>query len=150
MPEKFKLLLSVMRLYESNFRNLHWNSKGMEFDNGHKQISEEYYELYSANIDKVAEIMGMFGINPDNYIDTVIYLTENKKYLMIDTSILYSRDDIVKAADIMLGDTCRLIAEVLKLEELEDTINAGIKSSLESILEEFTLQYRYINKRKLM
>ena len=50
----------------------------------------------------------------------------------------------------MLGDIVVIIGNCLESEEMQATINAGIKSTLESMLEEFDIQYRYINKRRMM
>ena len=41
--DKLIELNSVLRLYESNYRNLHWNSKGIDFNDSHKSITTEYY-----------------------------------------------------------------------------------------------------------
>ena len=50
----------------------------------------------------------------------------------------------------MLGDIVTAIGNCLESEEMKATINAGIKSTLESMLDEFDIQYRYINKRRMM
>ena len=143
-------LNAVMRLYESNFRNLHWNSVGNEFNDAHKEITTEYYELLAGTIDQISEIMAMFGLKAPNYIEVLDILKESSlSYCIVDSNVVYTRADIIKFSDIMLGDICKLLADVLDDEQLEDTINAGIKSELENILYQFTLQYRYINKRRL-
>ena len=48
------------------------------------------------------------------------------------------------------GNKVELIGNCLESEEMKATINAGIKSTLESMLDEFDIQYRYINKRKMV
>lgn len=146
----FKLLLSVLRLYESNMRNLHWNSRGEEFNDAHKSITEEYYELLSETIDKVAEIMSMFDIYPPNYSESLsIINSSNRDFLIVKSDILYDRSSIISEVHIMLRDINDLFAMVLSDEKFEDPLNAGIKSELEDILYKFTFEYRYINKRRL-
>lgn len=148
---KFRELLAVMKLYESNFRNLHWNTKGIEFNDTHKGITEEYYEMYADNIDKVAEMMAMLGINPPTFFESAdIIQNSESEYVTVDSNTLYNREAIVNIANDMLMSTCGLLAEVLKEECFEDMINAGIKSEFETILYTFTLQARYINARKLV
>lgn len=148
---KFFELISVMKLYEANFRNLHWNSAGEEFNDAHKDITTNYYELFADNIDKVAEMMAMLDMNAPNYMDTVKIIDEcEKEYMVVDTSQFYNRKAIVDAANVMLNDVCILLADVLQEECFEDHINDGIKSEFETILYDFSLQARYINKRKLL
>lgn len=147
----FNELLSVMRLYESNFRNLHWNSRGEEFNDAHKSITEEYYELYAKNIDRVAEMNSMLGFLPPNYIETAEIINNSEvNYVVIDSAVLYDRKAIVTVADNMFADTCALLAAVLQEECFNDHINDGIKSEFESVLYDFTLQWKYINGRKLV
>ena len=50
----------------------------------------------------------------------------------------------------MLGDVLKLIEATLQEDLFNDISNVGIKSDLEAMHSEFDLQYRYINKRKMM
>lgn len=148
---KLCLLNAVLRLYESNFRNLHWNSTGNEFNDAHKSITTDYYDMIGGDVDKIAEIMTMLGQNAPNYIEVVDVIKnhQDKNFLIIDTSVLYNREEIIKFSDIMLNDICELLADCLTDEVLSDPMNAGIKSELESILYNYTLESRYINKRRI-
>jgi DNA-binding ferritin-like protein len=148
---KLKLLNAILRLHESNIRNLHWNSVGAEFNDAHKAITEEYYELFATNIDKVSEIMGMLGINPPNYMETadMIRTTENK-YIVVKSDRMYNREEIIKALDIIFDNITSLLVEVLEDPDIQSPGNAGIKAELENILYTFDFQKRYINKRRSM
>lgn len=149
MFEKLVELDAVLRIYEQNFRNLHWNSAGMEFNDSHKSITTEYYEMVSDDIDKVAEILAILGVNPFNYLEAADFITKSdNKYFIVDSQTLYSREEICKFADIMLNDICTILAAAI--EELDSPINAGVKSELETLLYNYTLQARYINKRRLV
>lgn len=146
---KLKLLNAVMRLHESNIRLLHWNSYGEEFNDSHKAITEEYYELFATNIDKVSEIMGMLDITPPNYIEVIpLIKEENNRYLMVKSDKIYTREEIINILDVIFGDITGLILEVLDEEEIQDPYNTGIKAELESMLYTFDFQRRYINKRR--
>ena len=148
MSGKLVELDAVLRIYEQNFRNLHWNSKGIEFNDSHKNITTEYYEMISADVDKVAEILAMLGIDPFNYLEAAEYVTKSEvKYFVVDSKTHYSKLEICKFADIMLNDICTIIAAAI--EEVTDPINAGVKSELESMLYNYFLQARYLNKRRL-
>lgn len=145
---KLKELDALLRLYEANFRVLHWNSVGIDFNDSHKSITTEYYEMISDTIDKIAEILCMLGENPCNYLEAVkIVMNNNQNYTVVKSTDKYDRPAIVQLSNTMLNDICRLLAE--SIEEVQDPINAGIKSELESILYDYTLQARYINARRL-
>ena len=47
----------------------------------------------------------------------------------------------------MLNDICNLLSDCI--EEINEPINAGIRSELETQLYNYTLQARYINARRL-
>ena len=141
----------ILRLYESNFRNLHWNSAGENFDGAHKEITTDYYEMLGTTIDETAEIIAMLGENAPNYIETYkIIESSDKHHLLVDSNKLYSRKDVINYANIMLNDICELLVEVLEDDIIDEDANAGIRSKLEDILYDYTLQARYINKRRTM
>ena len=133
---KFKLLNSVLRLYEANIRNLHWNS--------------EYYEMFSDLVDEISEIMGIFDETAPNYVEVLaIIKNSDKDFLVIDSNKLYSRADIIKFMDVMFEDIRVLLVDVLSDYCFEDHMNDGVKSKLEDILYDLTFQQKYINKRRL-
>ena len=145
-------LLAVLTLYRSNFQNLHWNAKGIDFDNAHKEITTDYYEMVNGTIDQIAEMATRNGINPMNLIDLVNSINNSERnYYSVDASQLYSREDIVQASDIMLKDIIDLLISLHGSEEIMNTpINIGFRSTIESIIDQYDLQYRYINKRKMV
>ena len=148
MFEKLVELDAVLRIYEQNFRNLHWNSKGIEFNDSHKNITTEYYEMVSDDVDKIAEILAMLNLDAFNYLEAADYITKSEtKYFIVDSKAHYSKLDICKFTDIMLNDICNILSAAI--EDMKDPINAGIKSELESLLYNYTLQARYLNKRRL-
>ena len=147
----FKKLNSIMRLYESNIRLLHWNTVGEEFNDAHKEITEPYYEMIAKDIDRVAEIMGMLNIMPPNYLEVYAIVKKYKEdYVVIDSNKLYNRSEISDKIGHMFEDITNIIAEILDDDELEDSKQVAIKSELESIMYDFDFQRRYINKRRLM
>lgn len=146
---KLLVLNAILRLYHANFLNLHWNSKGEEFNDAHKSISTEYYELCEKYIDLTAEMAARLGGNPLNYVQVAIFAQKEDKPL-VDSKILYTRKQIIEYADCMLGDVIVAIKACLEDSCMENTINAGIKSDLEAMLNDFDIQYRYINKRRMM
>ena len=148
--DKLIELNAMLRLYESNYRNLHWNSKGIDFNDSHKSITTDYYEMISESIDEVAEFISRLGGNAPNYMEVCEILnSQERRYLIVNSSELYSREQIIQLSDTMLNDICTLISECLEDSDMQETINAGIKSDLESMLSKYDLQARYINKRRL-
>ena len=145
------MLNSVLRVYCSNFSVLHWNSVGEEFNDAHRNIAEEYEDLFHKYVDTTAEMATRLGSNPLNYVEVIELMQKcDKKYVIIDSKKLYTRKEIIVLADRMLADICDIISATIEWEVLQTPINAGIRSELESILNDFDLQYRYINKRRLM
>lgn len=148
---KLQILNAVMRLHESNIRNLHWNTAGEEFDDAHKVITEEYYDLFATNIDKISEIMGMLDIPVPNYVQVIdVIKSSNRHFIVVKSDKLYNRGEIITLLDTIFGDITGLILEVLDEDIIQDTINTGIRAELENILYTFDFQKRYINKRRKM
>lgn len=149
--DKLIELNAVLRLYHSNFLNLHWNSKGEKFDEAHKRITTEYYELCDKYIDSTAEMVTRFNHNPLNYLGVAELANKASDVLcIVDSNILYSWADIIKYSDKMLGDILKIVEACLLDPEMEKINNAGIKSDLEAMHSEFDLHYRYINKRRML
>lgn len=138
---------AVLRIYESNFRNLHWNSVGIDFNDSHKSITTEYYETISKTIDQVAEIICMKGNCPCNYKEAIEIVNNlDQERFIVKSTQKYDRLAIVSLADRMLTDICELLSGAI--QEINDPIDAGIKSELETMLYNYSLQARYINKRR--
>jgi len=143
-------LHSVLRLYCANYSNLHWNSCGEEFNDTHVNITDGLIDLFHKWVDPVGEMLTRLGINPLNYAEVLDFIKNaSNQYFIADSQKFYTRKDVIQLSDAMLGDTVKLICSCLDSECLKATINAGIKSELESMLNDFDLQYRYLNKRKL-
>lgn len=145
---KLKLLDALLRLYEQNFRNLHWNAVGEDFNDSHKDITTEYYEMLSKDVDFIAEVLCMYNTCPVNYMEAaeMISSAENK-YIMVESDRKYTRKDICEYTDLMFKDICKLLSEVIA--QVQNPMDAGIKSELETMLYRYTLQSRYINARRL-
>ena len=144
------VLNSLLRVYCSNFSVLHWNAAGEEFNDAHRSIAEEYEELCHKYVDVTAEMATRLGVNPLNYTEVIELMnSSNRQFIIVDSKRFYSRKDIIMIADKMFADIVTLISATIESEELQTPINAGIRSELESILNDFDLQYRYINKRRM-
>jgi len=147
--ELWKELDTVLRVYEQNFRNLHWNAKGPDFDDSHKAITTEYYEMLAGTIDDYAEILCMMNITPANYLDAAQRIqTSENKYVIIDPAKLYNRNEIIEFADIMFKDIIMLLTQIIELLDRNEGPSAGIKSELETVLFNYNKQCIYINKRR--
>ena len=149
---KLKLLLSVLILYRSNFHNLHWNSKGKSFDRIHVQITDDYMGLMDKYIDIVGEMITRLGDNPPNLLEAIHIIEESDKNIfVVHSDDLYDLEDVIKCSDIMLRDVIELIKDAYEEPEIQDEFsNVGIKASLEGMVDEFDIQYRYLNKRRMM
>ena len=142
----------ALRLYHSNLLNLHWNAHGLEFNDSHKNITTEYYELCDKYIDITAEMLARLNIYAPNYIEVVQYISNSPdNFHVVDSKKLYTKEEIVALVDSMFESILSFIAKSLEDEEIKNNIeNVGIKSDLEAMYSEFDLQYRYINKRRMV
>jgi len=139
---------ATLRLYEQNFRNLHWNSKGNDFNDSHKSITTEYYEMVSADVDAIAEMEAILGIDPLNYTETADYIVKSEKqFITIQSNKHYTRAEIIEISNTMLLDICAVLSDAI--EELSNPLDAGIRSELETLLYKYTVEARYINKRRM-
>lgn len=147
---KLKELFCVLCIYHFNFRNMHWNSVGENFDNAHKEITTEYYEMLDGTIDTVGEMLTRLGINPCNYVEVLKFIKETDgNYMVVESSQLYDRTAIVTMSETMLTDIVKLMVAAWDSEEMKNPMNVGIKSTLESLINDYDMQARYINKRKM-
>ena len=146
---KLKELDALLRLYEQNFRNLHWNSAGLEFNDSHKNITTEYYEMLAEDVDAIAEILCMYGANTVNYVEAyeIIKNTDNKYYI-VNSMEKFDKAKIVEISEVMLNDICKLLSEIIP--QVTNPLDAGIKSELESMLFKYSKEARYLNKRRAM
>jgi DNA-binding ferritin-like protein len=142
-------LNAMLRVYNSNFLNLHWNSAGEEFNDSHKSISTDYYELCDKYIDVTAEMAARLGENAPNFGE-VAEIARQEQFVAVESTRLYNRKDIIQIADTMLKDICMCIVECLAEEIINSPINVGIKSDLEAMASAFDIEYRYINKRRMV
>lgn len=147
---KLKELLAALLLAESNFKVLHWNAHGKEFDSTHVNITTTYYDLCSDKADVVAEMLIRMGGTPVNHAEVVTVLNDSNRHYNITASTrLYDKEEIISAADDILGGIVALIEECLASKDIaENPHNVGIKASLEGLHDEFDIQWRYINKRR--
>lgn len=146
--EALKEFDAMLRLYEQNFRNLHWNSIGLEFNDSHKNITTEYYEMLSDTVDEIAEILCMVDMDPANYMEAMdIVSGSSMKYLIVDSKKKYTKAEIVTESQTMLTDICNSLAVIAS--SIEEPIYAGIKSGLEDMLYKYSKEMMYLNKRRI-
>jgi len=150
MVTHLKDLHIALRLYHANLMNLHWNAKGEDFNDSHKSITSEYYDLCYKYIDITAEMLARLNITCPNYIEAAKWMQESEaKYFVVDSNRLYTRAQIIQLADYMFKGILNLIEYTLAEDLMKDPRNTGIKSDLESMHSEFDLQSRYINARRM-
>ena len=149
--EAQRLLLAILLVHKSNLQVLHWKAAGQNFGDSHVNVAEKYYDKVEEDIDGVAERLMMQGGEPLNYMDVIKTLKEsNKDLTMVPTDRLYTRKEVVKVSQSILGDIVNAIIAVLKSDQIANTDeNIGIKSWYESLLESYDLEYRYLNARRL-
>ena len=142
-------LLAVIIIEESNFNILHWNCHGHKFDRMHG-LAEEWYNRCSKNKDVIAEMAMRVGLDPVSYPETIAVLKDidiNFKILTHDDKFEY--ENFMNEVQEIIGHICKAILEVLASEEVQKPENVGIKATLEGIYEEWDLDLRYKNPRRM-
>lgn len=146
-------LLAVFVLEESNFNILHWNCDGKKFDRMHT-LAEEWYNRCSDNKDAIAEMAIRCGLHPIHYGEAIGVLKEAYKETNIDFKLLTSDDtfdwdEFMQESQSIIGSIIKSIILVLESDEIQNNkANIGIKATLEGILEEWDLDYRYKNTHR--
>ena len=145
----FRIFLSVLIIYQHNFRILHWKASGHNFNMIH-EWADSYYSRLNDYIDKVAEIAMRLNQQPVDYKEAAELLESYKDhdFTMLEADSDYFIDCFIECSDTMFKDILTCIEELLKSSELEDIKNVGIKADLETMYSEIDLQYRYINERR--
>lgn len=143
------ILLSVLVLYQYNFRLIHWNASGKRFKRVHLD-SESYVDDIQKTIDSIAEMCARLNIKIPTFQEVVSKLDgHSETNFLADVPESVDFDKYIELTDKMLGDILKCIANVLQSSDIKDKIeNVGIKANLEGIYEEYDLKYRYLNKRQ--
>lgn len=143
------MLLSTLLVYRSNFHVMHWNAKGCHFDFVHSQAAT-YYDKLLADSDKVAEMAMRLGQNCVNYPEAYDMLhSANNDFVIVPSETKYNLADFCKFTATMFKDIISIIGQVLATEEIKSPSNVGIKASLEGMYDEYDLQLRYLNARRM-
>lgn len=144
-----KTLLSLFMVYRSNFHVLHWNAKGEKFDRVHA-LAADYYDKLLSDADIIAEMSMRIGQGVVNYPEAYDTLkTSNNNYLIIPSDTLYDYNAFIKMCDTMLKDILHSIESALENPVIKEPSNVGIKATLESMHNEYDLQCRYLNARRM-
>lgn len=143
-----KELLSVFVVYSHNFKVLHWQAIGNRFDTIHS-IANNYYEMLSADVDKIAEMGARFGLDSVGFSEAIEILdTLDGDYLVLKADKKIDYSEFVSATDSMLQQILLCLESVHETKELQDIHNMGIKSDIEAMHASYDLQYRYLNARR--
>lgn len=143
-----KTLLSVLLVYRSNFHVLHWMAKGKNFFMIHSK-AEEFVNKLSKDIDVVAEMLLRIDDSVVNYMEALKCIEEDEthEFILVDSDKLFDAEDFCKYSLGMMKGILECIEELLKTDVIMEPKNVGIKATLESMHNEYDLQYRYLLKR---
>ena len=141
---KLKTFLSVLMVYYSNFKVLHWMAEGEAFFTLHDK-AEEYANMLLEDMDTVGEICLRSNEGIVNYIEALkaIEDDENHEFLLINSSEMYDIDKFKANASKMFNDILACIKALLE----EGIDNVGIKAALETMYDKYDLQVNYLLKR---
>lgn len=149
--EKLNILLTKLTVFGENIRMLHWNAKGDEFGYVHDTLTNDLYEKLSDDVDRVAEIMIRLSCRPLNILEIVQVQQKNiEDIFIVNSNYLYDKDSVYKNIQKMLKSIMETIEEILELEVIQDVKNTGIRSDLEAMHNEYDIERRFKNARRLM
>lgn len=144
----FTKMLAILVYYQHNFRILHWNVKGKDFDQYH-QLMKEYSDKLEEYVDQIAEMAVMTNDAPVSFQTTVSILTndDSTAYYSADITDTYTSEMIVECIDIMFGHILTALKNLMDYHKVQN--NPVIKTELENMYAYFDKELNYKNKRRL-
>lgn len=139
-----RTFLSVLTVYHTNFKVLHWMAEGKSFFIIHEK-ADDYSKYILDDIDVVGEMCLRSNEGIVNYTEAlkIIEDDENHEFLLINSNESYDVEKFKKNASKMFNDILSCIKEILD----EGVENIGIKASLESMYDKYDLEVNYLLKR---
>ena len=143
-------LLAVFILEESNFNILHWNCQGKKFDRMHS-LANEWYDRCGSNKDAVAEMAIRCGQEPVHYGEAIKILQGNEiGFKVLTSDDTFEWEDFMRESQDICKKVLKSIEEVLYSDEIQNKReNVGIKATLEGMYEEWDLDARYKNPKRM-
>lgn len=152
MENELQVLLANLMISKSNVQLIHWNLYGNEFQSAHSDITNEMYNKIDDDIDRVAEMCTRLNIRVLNYFDVIKVIKENEDFkpIVISSDQMFNKDECYTKLDSIYRSILKTIENAWESDDIKDNIsNIGIRSDLESMHNEYDIQYRFINKRKI-
>ena len=145
----FRTLQSNLTIFANNIKMLHWNCKGDEFGYMHDELTNDLYEKMTDDVDRVAEMMIRLSLRPLNLYE-VVQIGEENDIPVVNSNYLYEKEEVYKHIQKMLIVIMRNIEETLELDVIQDMKNTGIRSDLEAMHNEYDIERRFKNARRLL
>ena len=144
--QSIQKLQAILTVHADNFRILHWKSCGENFECAH-QISGNYYDMLSDDVDDIAEIMLRYDINPLNIFQCIKLSINSGTNVSVSASEDYDIKAVTEKTSLIFTEILKIIREVL--EEAQDPSSIGVKAYLESLYDKYDKELRYLNKRRM-
>lgn len=139
-------LLSVLTLYQSNVKILHWKLTTTDFDTVHSLMSE-YEEKLGEFIDDIAEIGLQIETNPVNIVEAINLLNgDEAQYMSISGYEDFTPKTCFEKIDFMFSNLLSLYESHYNDESLAPDIVNVLQEHAYWLRKEL----RYKNKRRLM
>ena len=136
-------LLNCLIFYSNNFRVLHWNMAGKDFDADHI-LADDYRKMLDDYIDEIAEIILMTGGRINNFIEVCENIKDDDEhYFLADSSKSYDRITFYEAIDKMFSHLIKLY------EDAREDVSDDIASTLDDHTYTIRKELSYKNKRRL-
>jgi DNA-binding ferritin-like protein len=141
-----KNLLSALILHHHNFRILHWNVSGVDFDPVHSLMGD-YYDKLGGLVDDVAEICISLGIQPVNLHEALELLGNDgeEKYLELSGGTLFTSKDCFEKSEIIFRQLINMYQKLYS----DKSIPESIINVLQEHQQWFRKECEYKNKRRL-
>ena len=145
----FRTLQSNLTIFANNIKMLHWNCKGDEFGCMHDELTNDLYDKMTDDVDRVAEMMIRLSLRPLNLYE-VVEIGEENDTPVVNSNYLYEKEEVYKYIQKMLIVIMKNIEETLELDVIQDIKNTGIRSDLEAMHNEYDIERRFKNARRLL
>ena len=145
----FTTLGAILRTYEHNAKVIHWGAYGPRFDRVHK-LCDEFEAMFHEDVDYAGETGLRLEQAPPSF-DKIMEVLENSEHNYIVCQYkLIGYEEAIKTLQKMCADVMEALVEIHESDIMQQPVNMGIKSSIESVYDKYDFQVRYLNKRRAM
>lgn len=106
--------------------------------------------MFHADVDFAGETGLRLEQEPPSFDNIMKILESSENNYIVCQYKLIGYDEAIKTLQRMCADVMKALIEIHDSELMQQPVNMGIKSSIESVYDKYDFQVRYLNKRRAM